>query len=88
MLGVVSWGNKCAVEYYPGVNVGVSNFVEWIKGTMEDNSPTASTVPSTEPSASTISSKAPTTFNQSSWTLQISFNFTLVLYFMYQMISH
>ena len=40
LLGVVSWGNKCATEKYPGVNVGVSYFVEWIEDIMEKNTPT------------------------------------------------
>ena len=40
LLGVVSWGNKCATEKYPGVNVGVSHFVEWIEDIMEKNTPT------------------------------------------------
>ena len=36
LVGVVSWGNKCAVERYPGVNVDVSHFVEWIEKLMKE----------------------------------------------------
>ena len=36
LIGVVSWGNKCAVERYPGVNVEISHFVEWIENLMKD----------------------------------------------------
>ena len=36
LVGVVSWGNKCAVERYPGVNVDVSHFVEWIQKLMKE----------------------------------------------------
>ena len=38
-MGVVSWGNKCATEHYPGVNVGVSHFVDWMEDIMEENTP-------------------------------------------------
>ena len=34
LMGIVSWGNKCAVERYPGVNVDVSHYVEWIEKLM------------------------------------------------------
>ena len=36
LMGVVSWGNKCAVERYPGVNVDVSHYVEWIEKLMKE----------------------------------------------------
>ena len=88
MLGVVSWGNKCAVEYYPGVNVGVSNFVEWIEGTMENNSvPSTSTTP-TKKVPTEVSSTSPTTLNQSCRTLPTSFYLTLMLHIMYQIINY
>ncbi|XP_063549148.1 trypsin CFT-1-like [Cydia strobilella] len=33
VVGVCSWGNSCALAYYPGVNARVSSFTEWIQKT-------------------------------------------------------
>ena len=71
LLGVVSWGNKCATEHYPGVNVGVSHFVEWIEYTMEQNSPTTSST---------------TIHNQSSQTLSNLSYLYWILFFVHRMI--
>ena len=31
LIGIVSWGEKCALEGYPGVYVDVSKFIHWIR---------------------------------------------------------
>ena len=35
LVGVVSQGYGCAISGYPGVNVHVAHFLDWIKTTME-----------------------------------------------------
>lgn len=31
VVGITSWGYKCAESYYPGVNTRVSRFTPWIQ---------------------------------------------------------
>ena len=53
LIGIVSWGNKCASQGYPGVNVEVSRFVEWISNIIEKNTTPSPDITSTSPANNT-----------------------------------
>lgn len=33
VVGITSWGHRCAASYYPTVNTRVSRFTHWIQDT-------------------------------------------------------